>query len=170
MDWLTIAERFGVPVAMAVWLLVESRSSRRALELREIRHQEEMARREQEAVTRCATREADMTKRIRELEESRMRELRAANAQYLTAIQAVADALRDFAAQDTEFHRAVRHLYEFLRRTCAHGAPPPPGEGTEVAFKPSVQVPDLLNPPAPDASGNRKSNPEIRVDSAGGQL
>ena len=170
MDWLTAAERFGVPVAMAFWLLVESRSSRRASELREARHQIEMTKREQEAASRCLARELDMAKRIRELEESRMRELRNANAQYLSSIQAVADALRDFAAQDTDFHRAVRHLYEFLRRTCAHGAPPIPGEGSEAIFKPSAQVPDLLNPPAPAASSGKRKPPssELRAPDAGG--
>ena len=53
-DWVTMLERFGFPVAMAVWLLIESRANRKALEQREARYQAESTRRVAEAAEACA--------------------------------------------------------------------------------------------------------------------
>jgi hypothetical protein len=169
MDWLTFVERLGFPIAMAIWLLVEGKNSRRSLEAREARYQAESAQREAEAATKCTQREADMTKRIRELEESRMTELKAANDQYLGALQSVSASLQDFASQCTDYNRAVRHLYQHLKSTCARAAADPPGGvDTSALYRPVAQVAEIAPPepqqvPQPQPPTRRRSSPEIRV-------
>ena len=168
-DWFTILERFGFPVAMAIWLLFESRANRKALEQREARYQAESAKRVADAADACAKREADMTKRIRELEESRMKELRTANEQYLSAVQALVASLQDFASQNNELHRSVRHLYNFLRTNCAKAAPPPPGgDGSDAYYAPAAAMPDLTPGGTPaQQPTKRRSSAEIRLPEEG---
>jgi methyl-accepting chemotaxis protein len=155
---------------MAIWLLIESKANRKALEQREARYQVESAKRVADAAEACAKREADMTKRIRELEESRMKELRTANEQYLTAMQALVTSLQDFAGQNNELHRSVRHLYNFLRTNCAKAAPPPPGgEGSDAYYAPAAAIPDLTPGAAQQAQipAKRRSSAEIRIPDQG---
>lgn len=156
-DWLPIIERVGFPIAAVIWLLLESRASRKAGEKREAKAQLE-----------AHTRETDLAKRLREIEDSRLKELKLCQDGYVKLVQDVTATVRDMVSQLRDAQRAIRLLYQHLRTTCAPSLPttPPRGEdASDGVYNPhpqpaQAQAPDNTSP-SKRAPTKRRSSPEI---------
>lgn len=98
-EMLLVVQQIGFPIFAAIWLLVESRSQRKAFE-------ERFEKWEQNALAR----ENELRERVRELEIMKDQELKIITRDYKEAIEQITLALRQSSASYGRLEQAVREL------------------------------------------------------------